>query len=79
LTPESYEQNNGRTYELRYCSSYQLFRDADLILGMDQGEFVEQGNHEELLIKVDSMKKLYNSQFKQAARIKDYYREEVRG
>ncbi|MEG0693103.1 MAG: ATP-binding cassette domain-containing protein, partial [Oscillospiraceae bacterium] len=41
-------------------------RDADLILVMDQGEIVEQGNHEELLEKGGFYEKLYNSQFKQA-------------
>lgn len=41
-------------------------RDADLILVMDQGEIVEQGNHQELLNKGGFYEKLYNSQFKQA-------------
>lgn len=40
-------------------------RDADLILVMDQGEIVEQGNHQELLDKGGFYEKLYNSQFKQ--------------
>ncbi|MCA9765345.1 MAG: ABC transporter ATP-binding protein [Carnobacterium sp.] len=40
-------------------------RDADLILVMDQGEIVEQGNHEELLNKGGFYEKLYNSQFQQ--------------
>ena len=38
-------------------------RDADLILVMDQGDIVEQGNHEELLAKGGFYSKLYNSQF----------------
>lgn len=40
-------------------------RDADLILVMNQGEIVEQGNHQELLSKGGFYEKLYNSQFKQ--------------
>ncbi len=38
-------------------------RDADLILVMNQGDIVEQGNHEELLAKGGFYSKLYNSQF----------------
>ena len=38
-------------------------RYADLILVMDQGDIVEQGNHEELLAKGGFYAKLYNSQF----------------
>ena len=38
-------------------------RDADLILVMDQGDIVEQGNHEELLAKGGVYANLYNSQF----------------
>lgn len=38
-------------------------RDADLILVMDQGDIVEQGNHEELLAKGGFYANLYNSQF----------------
>lgn len=38
-------------------------RDADLILVMNHGDIVEQGNHEELLAKGGFYANLYNSQF----------------
>lgn len=38
-------------------------RDADLILVMNHGDIVEQGRHEELLVKDGFYAKLYNSQF----------------
>ncbi len=38
-------------------------KNADLILVMDHGDIVEQGNHEELLAKDGFYAKLYNSQF----------------
>ncbi len=38
-------------------------RDADLILVMNEGDIVEQGTHEELLVADGFYKKLYNSQF----------------
>ena len=38
-------------------------KNADLILVMEHGDIVEQGNHEELLAKNGSYAKLYNSQF----------------
>lgn len=38
-------------------------RDADLILVMNQGDIVEQGNHKELLAKGGFYAELYNSQF----------------
>ena len=38
-------------------------KNADLILVMDHGDIVEQGNHEELLAKNGFYAKLYNSQF----------------
>lgn len=41
-------------------------RDADLILVLDEGNVVEQGNHEELLAKGGFYANLYNSQFAQA-------------
>jgi ATP-binding cassette subfamily B protein len=42
-------------------------RDADLILVMNEGDIVEQGNHEELLAKGGFYANLYNSQFEQTA------------
>ena len=41
-------------------------RDADLILVMNNGDIVEQGNHKELLAKGDFYADLYNSQFESA-------------
>ena len=38
-------------------------RDADMILVMNEGDIVEQGNHEELLAKKGFYKELYESQF----------------
>lgn len=38
-------------------------RNADLILVMDNGDIIEQGNHEELLAKNGFYANLYNSQF----------------
>jgi ATP-binding cassette subfamily B protein len=39
-------------------------RDADLILVMRDGDIVEQGNHEELLVEQGFYYELYMSQFK---------------
>lgn len=41
-------------------------KNADLILVMNEGDIVEQGNHEELLAKEGFYAKLYNSQFDEA-------------
>ena len=41
-------------------------RDADVILVMNHGDIVEQGNHEELLAKGGFYADLYNSQFESA-------------
>ena len=41
-------------------------RDADLILVMNEGDIVEQGNHEELLAKGGFYANIYNSQFDRA-------------
>lgn len=38
-------------------------RDADLILVMKDGDIIEQGNHEELMVKGGFYAELYNSQF----------------
>lgn len=40
-------------------------RDADMILVMNEGDIVEQGNHEELLNKGGFYANLYNSQFEE--------------
>ena len=40
-------------------------KNADLILVMDHGDIVEQGSHEELLVKDGFYAKLYNSQFEE--------------
>ena len=42
-------------------------RDADIILVMNDGDIVEQGNHEELLLKGGFYANLYNSQFDHSA------------
>ena len=42
-------------------------RDADLILVMKDGDIVEQGNHEELLVQNGFYAELYNSQFQRSA------------
>lgn len=42
-------------------------RDADLILVMNQGSIIEQGNHETLLAKNGFYANLYNSQFSEEA------------
>lgn len=41
-------------------------KDADVILVMKDGDIVEQGNHEELLVKDGFYASLYNSQFEEA-------------
>lgn len=42
-------------------------RDADLILVMQDGDIIEQGNHEELLAQGGFYAELYNSQFERSA------------
>ncbi|GAA2883828.1 ABC transporter ATP-binding protein [Microbacterium esteraromaticum] len=42
-------------------------RDADLILVMEHGDIVEQGDHDELIAKQGAYWRLYQSQFEQAA------------
>lgn len=54
----------GRT---SFVISHRLstIRDADMILVMNEGDIVEQGNHEELLKKGGFYANLYNSQFEE--------------
>ena len=40
-------------------------KNADLILVMNHGDIVEQGNHEDLLAKNGFYAELYNSQFEE--------------
>lgn len=40
-----------------------MIRDADMILFMEKGNIIEQGNHKELLAKQGAYAKLYYSQF----------------
>ncbi|MEG0255607.1 MAG: ABC transporter ATP-binding protein [Vagococcus sp.] len=42
-------------------------RDADLILVMDKGQIIEQGNHDTLIAKKGFYEQLYNSQFQEEA------------
>lgn len=42
-------------------------KDADLILVMNDGDIIEQGNHEELLKQNGFYANLYNSQFERTA------------
>lgn len=46
-------------------------RDADLILVMDHGDIVEQGNHEELIAKNGAYAKLYASQFESGHEVEE--------
>lgn len=47
-------------------------RDADLILVMEHGDIVEQGNHADLIGREGAYWRLYQSQFEQAASDLDY-------
>lgn len=61
-----YKVMEGRT---SFVIAHRLstIRDADLILVMDQGSIIEQGNHETLLAKGGFYANLYNSQFSEEA------------
>lgn len=56
--------NNRTSFIIAHRLS--TIRDADLILVMNHGDIVEQGNHEELLAKGGFYANLYNSQFEAA-------------
>jgi ATP-binding cassette subfamily B protein len=58
-----------RTDRTSFVIAHRLstIRDADLILVMENGAIVEQGDHEELLAANGAYAALYNSQFAQAA------------
>jgi ATP-binding cassette subfamily B multidrug efflux pump len=60
-----YELMKGRT---SFIIAHRLstIRNADLILVMDEGDIVEQGQHEELLARGGFYADLYNSQFEAA-------------
>ena len=52
--------------EPRIAHRLSTIRNADLILVMDQGDIVEQGNHDELMSRKGFYSELYNSQFEAA-------------
>ena len=54
-----------RTHRTSFVIAHRLstIRDADLILVMEAGRIVEQGNHEELLAAGGAYYNLYNAQF----------------
>ncbi len=56
--------NDKRRTSFVIAHRLSTIRDADLILVMQQGDIVEQGNHEELLAKQGFYYELYMSQFK---------------
>jgi ATP-binding cassette subfamily B multidrug efflux pump len=58
-----------RTDRTSFVIAHRLstIRDADLILVMEDGAIVEQGNHEELLVADGAYSRLYNAQFAAAA------------
>ncbi|MFZ1447617.1 MAG: ATP-binding cassette domain-containing protein, partial [Candidatus Microthrix parvicella] len=59
-----------RTNRTSFVIAHRLstIRDADIILVMDDGHIVEQGNHDELLAAGGAYATLYNAQFAGAAR-----------
>ncbi|MDX6241955.1 MAG: ATP-binding cassette, subfamily multidrug efflux pump, partial [Kribbellaceae bacterium] len=54
-----------RTDRTSFVIAHRLstIRDADLILVMENGSIVEQGNHHELLTVDGAYSRLYNAQF----------------
>jgi ATP-binding cassette subfamily B protein len=56
--------NDKRRTSFVIAHRLSTIRDADLILVMQHGDIVEQGNHEELLAKRGPYYDLYMSQFK---------------
>lgn len=56
--------NDKRRTSFVIAHRLSTIRDADLILVMQHGDIVEQGNHEELLAKQGAYYELYMSQFK---------------
>ncbi|MDF2840188.1 MAG: ABC-type multidrug transport system, ATPase and permease component [Clostridia bacterium] len=60
--------NNLMSNRTSFIIAHRLstIRDADLILVMEHGDIVEQGNHQELLAKKGVYADLYNSQFASA-------------
>jgi ATP-binding cassette subfamily B protein len=58
-----------RTNRTSFVIAHRLstIRDADIILVMDHGDIVEQGNHHELLARDGAYAALYHAQFAGAA------------
>ena len=53
---------HGRT-SFMIAHRLSTIKDADVILVMKDGDIIEQGNHEELMVKNGFYTGLYNSQF----------------
>ena len=60
----------GRT-SFVIAHSLSTIKNADLILVMDSGNVIEQGNHDELMKKNGFYAKLYNSQFTKKVEVED--------
>ena len=59
--------NTASMYQVFWILKEYGIRDADIIVVMDQGQIVEQGNHEELMAQDGFYAQLYNSQFEKTA------------